>query len=322
MLHFKSKYFIKPNILYWAIGIVVFANVFILEYIPQELRDSVKIILTGIYIIFFIWVIFYLSFNTYDKWDLKYKIEDLEEEREKALRYLSNFNKEELLLKYKILLSKISHKTPFIHIFKSKKELTNNSNTLNYILILLVFYISQFYFDVLHPYGPIIFMIMVLLSLIYCFRILFWEVLERKNIISEIVFGHAFVIYLLLSWGKSSYSRTYGDEVLGSFFEKSEYKTKYYINIFTDEDGGKNYRLPADIHVFSETEDGEPFEDRYGQEYSNTYIEKYVILKRVLWPNGGYLYFEDCQLKLGDKVLCSDQDGRDWFIELTNIKVR
>jgi len=322
MTYIKSKYFIKPIVLNWTVGILVVADIFISKYIPQEDRQTLETILTFIYIILFLWATFYFFFKSYDEWDIENQIEKLEDEMEKKLKYSDNFDKAELLSKYKKVLVEVSDKTPFIHLRKTKEEFTNMSNIENYLMILLIFFVGQFSFDYLKTAGPTIFIAMILISIIFCLRILVWEGLERKNFTSHITIGHAIAIYLLFAWGKNSYIRSYGDEILGSYFEKPEYKTQYYVNVFPDDKGIKNYRLQAFIHVYSETEEGETSEDRFGQELTESYTTKYIIVDKVFWPNGGYLDFDDCQLEIGDKVLCSDQEGRDWYIELTNEKVR
>lgn len=322
MTYIKSKYFIRPIVLNWTVGILVVADIFLSKYIPQEFRQTAETILTGIYIVLFLWATFYFFFKSFDEWDIENQIEKLEEEKEKKLKYSDNFDKEELLLKYKKVHEEISDRTLFVHFIKTKEEFTNMSNIGNYLMVLLIFFVGQFSFDYLKTVGPTIFIVMILACIIFCIRILIWEGLERKNFVSPITIGHALAIYLLFAWGKNSYIRSYGDEILGSYFEKSEYKTQYYVNVFPDDEGSKNYRLPADIHVYTETEEGETSEDRFGQEHTETYTTKYIIIDKVFWPNGGYLDFDDCQLEMGDKVLCSDQEGRDWYIELTNEKVR
>lgn len=322
MTYIKSKYFIKPVVLNWIVGILVAADIFLPKYIPQEIRQTVEIILTCIHIVLFLWATFYLFFKSFDEWDIENQIEKLEEEKEKRLKYSDNFDKEELLLKYKQAHGEISDRALFVHFIKTKEEFTNMSSIGTYFIVLLIFYFGQFSFDYIKPMGTNIFIVMVLVCIIFCIRILIWEGLERKNFVSPITIGHALAIYLLFAWGKNSYIRTYGDEIIGSYFEKSEYNTQYYVNVFPDDEGSKNYRLPAEIHVYSETEEGETSEDRFGQEHTETYTTKYIIIEKAFWPNGGYLDFDDCQLEIGDKVLCSDQEGRDWYIELTNEKVR
>ncbi len=126
----------------------------------------------------------------------------------------------------------------------------------------------------------------------------------------------------MFSWGKNSYVRNYGNETIGSYSEKTEYRTRYYVNVFPNDEEGKNYRLPADIHVYNEIEEGETTEDRFGQEHTTTYTTKYIIVEKIYWPNGGFLNFNECKIEIGEKNLCIDQNNRSWFIEITNRKVK
>lgn len=74
----------------------------------------------------------------------------------------------------------------------------------------------------------------------------------------------------------------------------------YYVNMFEKIDSQKNYRVPATIY---KGEDG----------YS---------LGSVYWSNGGELYFDSGyeDLIIGEKVSMSDEEGKEWFIELTDQK--
>jgi preprotein translocase subunit SecE len=99
------------------------------------------------------------------------------------------------------------------------------------------------------------------------------------------------------------YKYFYGNEVIGSFLEKTKpYEVQYYVNLFEDTKVTKNYRLKADITV----------QDRN------------IELEKVYWPNGGYLTFytnENDSLEFNKKIYCVDSKGTIYYIELTNQKV-
>lgn len=328
MIFTKSKFFIKPIVLYWTVGPLVVGDFFFSNYIPQSSRQTIEIILTIIYIILFLWATFYLLFKTLDKWETENKIEDLEEEKEKWLKHFDNFEKENLLLHYKNVRDKFSDKIRFIHFLKTKEELTDKSNIGNYFIILLIFFTGQFSFDNLKPIGPIIFLALALICIIYCMRILIWEAFTRKEFISPVIIGHGLAIYLLFMWGKNSYIRSYGDEIIGSYFEKPEYTTRYYVNIAPFEERNiieepkKYLHLQAEIHVFSETEEGETSDGYFIPEHTSSYTSKYLIAKKIFSANGGVLTLSDCQVEIEKKVLCHDRDGNMWQIELTKEKVK
>lgn len=321
--YITSKFFIEPSILNLTVYIIVLADIFLSEYIPKDIRPLIEVILIFIYLILFLSAIFYLFFKSFSKWSIESKIEKLEKEKEKKIKYNEDFENENTLLLFKKAYQSITDEKLFVHLLKTKEELTNMSNISNYFLVLLIFFVGQFSIDYLKPIGVILFIIIVAICIVFCFRISVWEGIERKNFISSIIIGHILVIYLLFICGKNTYIRNYGDEIIGSYFEKTEYRTQYYINAFSDDKSSKNYRLPATIHVYSETEEEDEIgEGFFVQDFSRSYTSKYIILETIYWPNGGSLDFDECRLKIGEKVSCTDDVGKEWYIELTDQKVK
>jgi hypothetical protein len=321
MIHFKTKYYLKPKFLNWFIGILAFADIFLSQYIPYSKKQQAEITLIIFYAILFLMLSFYFFFETLDKNAIEVETKKLEEEKSKILKHVDLFDKQELLNNYNKLLAKIYDNKTFVYLLKSKVQITKEANFGNYFKIFVILLLGYDSVDYLKPVVSNVFIGLVLICTIFCIRILIWEGIERGKFTSPIVIGHALLIYMLFTWGKNTYISSYGDEILGSYFEKFEYRTQYYVNVFPDDESTKNYRLPAEIHVYSEEEEGEPTEDVYGIEHSNTYTTKYIVLDKVFWPNGGYLDFNDCQLEIGKKVMCNDQDGVSWNVELTNEKV-
>lgn len=264
-MHIKSKYFLKPIVLNWTVGILAIADIFLSRYIPHESRLVVETFLACVYTFLFLWALFYFFFKSFDKWDIASQCEMLENEMK--LNQEDTIDRMPLLLEFSKIREEIGDKNIYFYFLKTKIEFTNISNIANYLMVLLIIFVSQFSFDYIKPTGTAIFLTIIISCAIFCIRILIWEGLERKHFISNIIMGHAFAICLLFVWGKHSFIRSYGDEILGSYFEKPEYKAQYYVNVFSNENGSKNYRLSADIHVYSETEESESSEDRFGQEY-------------------------------------------------------
>lgn len=313
---FRSRYYIKPYFIFWTLVILFIGDIFFSKYVSDNYRQSSEIILTCIYFLLFLCTIFYFFYNSIDRDILIKNITKLKKEKEQELK-LNDYYKDELkLFEYELDLIIISDSN-FLYRLKTKEELTSISNIGNYIIILIILFLSQSSFDYIKPIGSAVFMALIVISIIYCIWILLWQFIKKKTYISPITIGHVLAIYFLFNWGKNSYIRSYGDEILGSYFEKSEYRTKYYVNIFPDRESGENFRLPADIHVYSD-EQGE----ETGENYVSTYTTKYIVVEKVYLPEGGYLDFEDCQIEINDKVLCTDQNKKKWYIELTKEKVK
>lgn len=95
----------------------------------------------------------------------------------------------------------------------------------------------------------------------------------------------------------------YGNEVIGSFFEKREYKTQYWVYLQPDNANTKNYRVKAEIERAQEDD-----------------LLRYY-LNRVFWDNGGYSYFDnscnfvDAVVKNGH-AYCKANDNTGYTIRL------
>jgi len=112
----------------------------------------------------------------------------------------------------------------------------------------------------------------------------------------------------LLIFGYTTMKAYWGNDTIGSVFARSNFNTTYYVNVFENSNNAKNYRFKADVTV----------------EYSEG--ERIIILKKVYFPNDGYLIFKDTDymitnLKPYEKVRFEDDNGNEWYIELTNEKV-
>jgi hypothetical protein len=95
--------------------------------------------------------------------------------------------------------------------------------------------------------------------------------------------------------------------VFGSIFfyqnQSSLSSGLYYVNLFPENSESKNYRLRGKIDC----------------------VEGDCYLLKVIFPNGGYITFEDsfgvAPLKIGEKVYMVDDKGGEWYTEATNEKV-
>jgi hypothetical protein len=255
--------------------------------------------------------------------NIEKSIISLENERTKVLSYTDKFTKEHILQTYKALVNFNEMKRKFVYYLKTKEELVDDSLLAYNFIILIVLYFAS---EELGHYKLIGFIILLILISIYvCIYsyIIFWEVFERNNIFSFNTILLSISILFYYAIGNGAYVINYGDEELNSFYEKPEYRTQYYVNVFPDNYDTKNYRLPSDIYVFSETMEAEnrSSDDYIGGGSNDYYTEKYIILEKVYWPNGGYLEFEDCQLIQGERVKCIDKNEDIWYIELTDHKV-
>jgi hypothetical protein len=142
----------------------------------------------------------------------------------------------------------------------------------------------------------------------------------RKKRTTTLVIGCLAFIYFLLAWEKNCFVVHYGVPIVGHFFEKPEYDTKYRVELEPENSNSKLQAI-ADIHVEGryETEDyGE--ENQFGQSITHSYSYRDVWVKKLYLPNGGTLIVRDQQepLHLGESAFVKDLRGRSWCVRLLN----
>jgi len=159
----------------------------------------------------------------------------------------------------------------------------------------------------------------IFLNPIFSYKNTIEESVTKENGGMIVVYTIYIITILSIIWAPLSFF--YKEEKIGSIFEKAEYTTQYYVNLFPKNSDSKNYRVKADIYsVVSENSytDGDSEKVAYNREY---YIE------RAYFPNGGSVSFEDNvgsgeSLVLNKKEYLVDDDGEEWYVELTNVKVK
>lgn len=124
--------------------------------------------------------------------------------------------------------------------------------------------------------------------------------------------------YFLFGWQKSSLIEHYGVPIIGHILEKPNFDAQYYVEV-RSEDSNNEYTLLADIRVesYSETEDA-GYEDRFGQSVSHTFQVKDIWIKRLRFPNGGWVDIQqDEPITMDDGGYVTDSEGRNWRVKMT-----
>ena len=312
MVFIESKYVMRLRDLYWifAINFLIFVLIeyFPFNKFPSIFFDSIKI--TSVITSFFVLLSTFIHFlfkplnyykikNVISKWggDQVYSIEGWD-----------NFYSEEFVS----ILKRISNqkkKSESFYFLKPKEEITDSSNFGNYLMILITLLLSSDGIKYYEPISIYIYFFFILICIIYCISIIIWDI--RKNKLKKIItLLHIITIYLLFIFAKPIYVKSYGDKILGSYFEQYDYRTKYYVIVFSK---GKAFKLPADIHVYHQ--------DISSYSYGDYEIMKWIFLERLYLPDGKYVDFHDCDLKMYEYKNWDDQNGKSWRIMLTEMKV-
>ena len=179
----------------------------------------------------------------------------------------------------------------FTYVVKDKELLIDKSNNGNYSLLIIIMFVVWRHSYESTTVGSVLFIMFAFFYILYFFRMLFWLIFKEKLLFSSMTLGYILAIAILFHIGKYTYCSYYGEEIIGSFFEKPAYRTKYYVNVFLDEKSSKNYRVPADIYIFTKREESSTSGsiDEDGIVTPSVKFNKKIILEKVYWPNEGYL---------------------------------
>ncbi len=157
------------------------------------------------------------------------------------------------------------------------------------------------------------------------FLYIFWQPIKTllesvreysKDTTQQKILGTIFVITVAIGIVWAPISIFYQREEVGSLLEKRDYTARYYVNLFPEEHDSKNYRVSADIQATKESyNDGD-----------TSYSYRVYYIERAYFPNGGSVSFEDNgyneSLVVGEKISVLDDDGKEWYVELTSEKVK
>lgn len=96
---------------------------------------------------------------------------------------------------------------------------------------------------------------------------------------SDVFRFNKIILFLILSfiiynWGRNIFTIHYGNEIIGSYWSKSEFTTKYYVKLSNKIDSTKIYILPALVSYYSQI-----LYDDYGDN-SNSYTKKNIIIEK------------------------------------------
>lgn len=192
-------------------------------------------------------------------------------------------------------------------------EIATNENMGGYFKIVLLLSFTRL--DSFGNFGSIGYMSITLSLLLFCAFIVLREAILTRTLVNGVIIGHLVFGYLLYNWSKNTFVRNYGNEIIGSFWEKPDYRTKYIVKVSESRDFTNAYTLHAQVHVSTVLEESDyPQEDAYGNEYFESYSRKYIIIEKIFWPNGGVSVFDFCDIE--ESNYCVDQNDNWWYIKI------
>lgn len=194
--------------------------------------------------------------------------------------------------------------------------------------ILILVGICSFFFWIPKIYSYNLF-ILILIALPFIIEII--KIDNRKGLKDDMFLEfrkNKLIMFYFLIFGLSFlFYSTYSNTQIGSLFEGSDYQEKYWVNLFQNTENAKNYRVIADITATLSCTEGEPIDyDPFGERGESSKCDRVYIINKAYFNNGGFITFEsendnaDYSLKLNKKIFITDDNGKEWYVELTNIK--
>lgn len=120
-----------------------------------------------------------------------------------------------------------------------------------------------------------------------------------KKEINRTVYGSILLVFVFFSIKFLNL----GSTQIGNIFESEKYNEQYYVYLYPDKNGTKNYKVKADIY-------------KNGRDY---------YLETAYFNNGGYITFDnygyDDSLEVGEKIRVRDDEDKVWYIELSKQRV-
>lgn len=201
--------------------------------------------------------------------------------------------------------------------YKTYEEITSEENLGNYMQLLFLLGVAEI--DVCGHLGVWVQISLYVVFLLCTITVILKEWLDTRDL-SSFMCALMILGYIVYSWTEDTYVRHYGNEIIGSYWAKPNYKTKYFVKISNSRDSKKERVLPAKIHVFSETYHDDYIDFSGEVRYKSNTVE-HIILEKVFLKDGNCLtFYDDCELEIGEKIFCVGEDDEDWYIELTERK--
>lgn len=138
-----------------------------------------------------------------------------------------------------------------------------------------------------------------------------------KNIILIFIIIIGSINFVLDTW--------YRQPTIGSFYEKSDYKTKYYIYLYEDDNYINCKKLPAEIECTTNIEEENLDYSTSYYYYRTYYINKiYLPSTNPKFPNdytiNNCINFENIKLDINKRNAIIDTNGNTHYVELTKEK--
>lgn len=101
-------------------------------------------------------------------------------------------------------------------------------------------------------------------------------------------------------------------EEIGHPFEKDNYITNYYVNMFPNKNSSLNYRVKGEIEIITDCEDDD----------DGNHCIRSRLLREASFSSIKKIEFDGCDVEINKKEGCIDYNNKYWYVELTKEKVK
>lgn len=174
-------------------------------------------------------------------------------------------------------------------------------------------------------------------SIIYIFiflkeiiKYIFSKLLKKECQITIVKFNNKtknFILIFIIIIGSINFilDTWYRQPTIGSFYEKNEYLTKYYIYLYEDDNYINCRKLPAEIECTTNVEEKDLNYSTSYDYYRTYYINKiFLPSSNPKFPTDftldNCIMFENVKIKPNEIIESKDIKGNKYYIELTSNK--
>jgi hypothetical protein len=300
---FASKYYPGDSFVMFAPIIWGIIIIILNEFLPRNVMIPIGRFFLVLDIIVYMLLFVSWFIEGFDKIELEKQIRVA-----KFGKRTPDYSDEDLEILELCHLDFVKPKVRHVHVLKSYKNINGRSAQLFSIYFVLSLVCNYVSFNSWMPYSIVLFLVLLIIAILISLGLFLFELRENGIRNTGALLGDLLMVGIFGFMFYHPYTKHFGESKLGSLLEKPDYTTQYYVNLFADKGNSKNYRVVADIHVYSTVE----------QDGEDSYSEKHIVVEKVYWPNGGYTTFDDCELEDGDSGYCTDDEDRSWYIELTD----
>ena len=317
MITFTSPIYLRSSLLYFTSVVIILID--FAKYRISIISDSNFLTnnLTASYFIIIIWSLFYTIFEKQKIEEINIVIEELNKlKSESKDLFLKGFY-EKLIKHYSIYENIKSTSNAFFS--RTIEDLGSFRNSTNIIFSFILIYISRMHFISENNAIGLTHNLIIIFLIIIISRIIYWEVKHNETRRIKTFIGSILLFIMMFSTLKFSLINNFGNEEIGTWFEKPSYNAFYNAEITNEINGSiYNYNSIASLNVFYDETEIFQEEDNYGVNHWKFDNNRVVIIDSIKISSNNWIRFNNCKVTLDEIENCHCKDflGKNWNITI------